>query len=93
MIVGLLTLRMVFRESHSLKDKRHFLRSLKDRIKNEFNASVAEVGEQDHLQLAEIACAMVGTERRGIESTLGEIRKKARYFSGGEVIGEEVEYF
>lgn len=93
MTVGLLTLRLVFRESYSLKDKRRFLRSLKDRIRNEFNASVAEVGEQDHRQLAELACAMVGTDRRGIEGALAEIRKKARCFSGGEVVGEEVEYF
>lgn len=44
MIVGLCRAEIYFPDSHSLKDKRHVLHSIKDRLKK-LNVSVAEVGE------------------------------------------------
>ena len=41
-VVGTVSLRLVVRESHSLKDKRRVVRSLKDRLRQQFNVSVAE---------------------------------------------------
>ncbi|MEK7270573.1 MAG: DUF503 domain-containing protein [Planctomycetota bacterium] len=93
MVVGVLTLRLVFRESHSLKDKRRFVRSIKDRVRNDFNVSVSEVGEQDHLQLAELAFAMVGTDRAYVEGALAQVRNKARGFPPAEISAASVEYF
>jgi uncharacterized protein YlxP (DUF503 family) len=47
MIVGLLTLELYLFEAQSLKEKRIIIKSLKDRIKNKFNVSVAEVDAND----------------------------------------------
>ena len=93
MVVGVLALRLVFRESRSLKDKRRFLHSLKDRIRNDFNVSVSETGEQNHLQLAVLACAMVGTDRAYVEGALAEIRKFVRGFPHAEIAGASEDYF
>jgi len=41
--VGLLTLELHIAEAQSLKDKRQVLRSLKDRLRNQFNVAVAEL--------------------------------------------------
>ena len=41
MYVGAMKVRMIVRESHSLKDKRQVLSSIKDKLKNGFNVSVA----------------------------------------------------
>src|SRR5438477_574943 len=43
MIVGSLRLRLLVRESRSLKDKRQVVQSIKDRLRNAWNVSVAEV--------------------------------------------------
>ena len=47
MAVGLLTLELFLAESHSLKDKRQVLRSLKDRLRGNFNVAVAELDFED----------------------------------------------
>lgn len=62
MIVGLLTLDLHFPESKSLKDKRWLLRSIKDRIRNKFNVSVAEVGANDLWQRSVVGIACVANE-------------------------------
>jgi uncharacterized protein YlxP (DUF503 family) len=50
MIVGTLSIKVVMRNSRSLKDKRRIIKSLKDRIRNKFNVSVSETGSQDNLR-------------------------------------------
>src|SRR5215831_18292561 len=52
MIVGTLRVRLLLRESRTLKDKRQVVRSIKDRLRNNFNVSVAEVDALDNRQLA-----------------------------------------
>ena len=54
----------------SLKDKRRILKSLKDRLHQRFNVSVAETAHHDRWQHAELACGVVATDRRQAESVL-----------------------
>jgi len=49
---GALTLELRIEDAHSLKDKRHVVRGLKDRLRHKFNVSVAEIGSQDVWQHA-----------------------------------------
>jgi hypothetical protein len=69
-IVGLGTWELHLSGCQSLKDKRRILKSLKDRLHQRFNVSVAETGHQDRWQLAELACCVVATDRRQAESVL-----------------------
>lgn len=54
--------------SHSLKDKRRQIKSLKDRISQRFNAAVAEVGELDNWQTAELAICMLSNDKSWLDS-------------------------
>ena len=45
--VGVLTLELRLDDAHSLKDKRHTVKSLKDRLRGKFNVAVAEIDYQD----------------------------------------------
>ena len=56
----------------SLKDKRRILKSLKDRLHQRFNISVAETGHQDLWQRAELTCAAVATDRRQAMAVLSQ---------------------
>jgi hypothetical protein len=93
MIVGTLKLRFVLRESHSLKDKRRVIRSLKDTLANKFNISVAETDEQDVWQTAELGVAAVGTDTPFVQSVLSNVVAYARYFGGVELVDSEQEIY
>jgi len=56
--------------SRSLKDKRMVVRSLKERIRNRFNVSVAETGHQDRWGRAELTVALVASDRGAADSIL-----------------------
>ena len=63
-IVGLCTVELFIPESQSLKDKRQVLLSLKDRLRGQFNFSVAEVDRQGLWQKAVLGLACVANEGR-----------------------------
>jgi len=60
--VSRLTLRL--HDNRSLKGKRQVVRSLIDRLRHRFEASVAEVGDQDRLKSALIGIAVVSEGAR-----------------------------
>ncbi|MCU0596267.1 MAG: DUF503 domain-containing protein [Desulfobacterota bacterium] len=73
MVVGTLKIEFRIQDNHSLKDKRKILRSMVDRVKNKFNASVAEVGSNDDWQRIELGVTTVGNDRRHMDSSLSNI--------------------
>jgi uncharacterized protein len=91
MIVGTLQVRLLLREARSLKDKRQVVKSIKDRLSNSFNVSVAEVAELDNRQLAVLGIAMVSNEAHHVKTTLGKIVEALRQHPVAELIGQEME--
>ena len=70
MNVGILQLQLLIPGSHSLKEKRGVIRSLKDRSKRKFNVAIAEVDEQDHWQIAVLGIVTVGVDAHYCERVL-----------------------
>ena len=70
MRIGLLRLYVHLPSSQSLKDKRRVLRSLKDRVFANFNVAIAEIGENDKLQVGELGLVTIANERRFVEQVL-----------------------
>jgi len=91
MIVGSLRVRLLCRQSRSLKDKRQVIRSIKDRMRNSFNISVAEVDELDHLQLAVLGFAMVSNEKVHVRSCLEQVLNALRCHPVAELVDHEME--
>lgn len=60
-------------ESGSLKSKRFVLKSIKDRIHNRFNVSIAEVGSNELWQRTELAVAVVSNSSSHAHSVLEKI--------------------
>ncbi len=73
MVIGVRSWELHLPGAHSLKDKRSVLKSLKDRMHNQFNVSVAETGRQDAWQQAELTACLVSSDRRHAESVLEAI--------------------
>jgi uncharacterized protein YlxP (DUF503 family) len=73
MIVGVLTVELFLPSNGSLKDKRQTVKSLKQRVKNRFNVSIAEVGEQDLWQKSVLGVACVGTDTAFVNQVLDSV--------------------
>ncbi len=91
MIVGTLRVRLLIREARSLKDKRQVVKSIKDRLHNEFNVSVAEIEELDNRQLAVLGIAMVSNETHHVKTALGQIVQALRVHPVAELVDHEME--
>ncbi len=91
MIVGTLRVRLLLREARTLKDKRQVVKSIKDRLRNGFNVSVAEIEALDNRQLAVLGMAMVGNEAQPIKVALGEIVEALRAHPIAELLDHEME--
>lgn len=63
------------------------LRRVKDRAQHKFNLAIAEVGENDIWQRALVGVAVLGNDRRFVESALDEVVR----FIRGEVEVTNVE--
>jgi uncharacterized protein YlxP (DUF503 family) len=73
MLVGTLRVDLFLPDASSLKEKRYALQSLKTKIRNRFNVSVAEVDFQDKWQRAELGAACVSSDRKVIEGMLNGV--------------------
>ena len=89
MTVGIARLTLFLAESHSLKDKRMVLRRVKDLVRDRFNVSIAEVGEQDKWQRAIVGLTLVSGERRHAEAEVDEVLRFVR--GHADVVKEERE--
>ncbi len=80
--VGVITLELRLDESHSLKDKRHFIKSLKDRLRGKFNVSVAEIDYQDLWQRGLVAVVTVSSDHTHSEQVLQGVEREAALLLG-----------
>jgi len=90
--VGVLTLELRLSESHSLKDKRHTVKSLKDRLRSRFNVAVAEIDFQDIWQRSLISAVTVSGSRPYAEQTLQQVEREAASMLGPALVDVTVEW-
>jgi hypothetical protein len=70
----------------SLKDKRGIMKPLTSSLRRNLNVSVAETGNQDLWQRAEIACAVVGSARAVVEETLRAADRMVEQADGVRIV-------
>ncbi len=73
MVIAVLEVDLSIEWAASLKDKRMALRSLKDRIRNSFNVSVAEVADNDIWTRAVLGIAIVANDQTFANQVLSKI--------------------
>ncbi len=93
MVVGVITWELHLAACHSLKDKRHVVKSLKDRLHNRFNLSAAETAHHDLWQRAELTACVVATERGHAESVLREADRLVEGADGARIIDTSTSFF
>jgi len=91
MIVGICSIELRLAENHDLKGKRQVLKSVKDRVRNRFNVSIAEVDDLDAWQRTTIGVACVSKDRSQVESTLARVATFVEELHLASVEGVHVE--
>jgi len=91
MFIGVCTIELHIPASGSLKEKRHSLRSVKDRIRNKFNVSVAEVDHNDLWQKATLAVAAVSNDKAHLNETLDHLLDMIRSVPEIDLIDYQIE--
>jgi uncharacterized protein YlxP (DUF503 family) len=90
--IGVLTLELRLDESHSLKDKRHVVKGLKDRLRHRFNVAVAEIDYQDLWQRSVVAAVTVSGDHARAESVLQSVEQEAANMLGSMLVSATVEW-
>ncbi len=92
MVVGVCKVTLMVPESHSLKEKRMVLRRIKDRVSNKFNCAIAEVGDQDDWQSAELGFAVVSNEYGFTQSMVQKILAFIEDLAVAKITDDEQDY-
>jgi len=90
--IGVLTLHIHVEDSHSLKEKRHVVKSLKDRLRAHFNVSVAEIDGVDSWQHSVVAAVTVSSDRVYATQILSAVEAHAAGILGGALTGTSVDW-
>ena len=91
MVIGYGIIRLRIPESGSLKEKRSVLNKVIKRVQNEFNISIAQVGELDDYHFAQVGFAMTGNESRFINGKVDHLLRFVEDMDVAEVLGSKVE--
>lgn len=90
--IGVLTFELRLESSHSLKDKRHVVKGLKDRLRSKFNVAVAEIEYQDLWQRAAVAAVTVSPDRGHAERVLQGVEQEAAALLGPDLAEVTLEW-
>lgn len=91
MVVGVLRVTLIMHDNDSLKGKRQVLKGIIDKVKNRFNVSISEVGDNDLWQRAEIALSAVGGDRAVVNSVMDRAVDFIEGLHAAEILDHEIE--
>jgi len=92
MVVAILRVSISIPHANSLKDKRRVLKSIKDRIRNGFNVSVAEIGDQDIWRTAQLGIAVISEDSTYANGVLSRVQDSIRDRSDAIMTHCEIEW-
>ena len=90
MLVALMRLDLRIPGAHSLKQKRHVVKSLIAAVRSKFNVSVAEVDHQDLWHRTTLAVAATGAESYHVRSVMQRVERFVEAWGEVEVIGADL---
>ncbi len=92
MLIGVCTIELFIPESGSLKGKRRVVKSIKDRIRQNYNVSVAEINGHDLWQRVVLGIVCVGNEKRYLNGLLDKIVESLRRNGSVELLKYHIEF-
>ena len=91
MVIGCCSIKFYLHGNNSLKGKRRVVRAIKDRLKNDFNVSVAEVGNQDVWQSLHIGISAVSSDKPSIDGRRAKVVDAMDRMNLAEIVDYKIE--
>lgn len=91
MTIGIFKLTLFIPDSHSLKEKRMVLHSLKARLRNNFNVAVSQIDDEDKWQKTTLAVVGIEKTRNNMNSVLSNIVNFIEELKTTDLINYEME--
>jgi uncharacterized protein YlxP (DUF503 family) len=76
--------------TETIKERRRVARSIKDRIRQRFNVSAAEVADQDERDSICIGCVMVGVDPRHLREGMEKVIRFVESLGLAEVVADDI---
>ena len=92
MVVGICRIELHIPESRSLKDKRQVIKRIKDKIRNSFNVSIAEIDNNDLWQRASLGVSVISNDRKFATQVLCLVVNKINQESGAVMLNHNIEF-
>jgi uncharacterized protein YlxP (DUF503 family) len=90
-VIGTAKISLYIQDNHSLKEKRKIIKSIIAKVRQRFNASIAEVDSNDKWQMIGLGISIVGNDRRFVNSSLDNILSYLDSLYLGEIIDSDIE--
>lgn len=90
MLIAAALIELSLSESDSIKAKRRVARAVKDRIRQRFNVSAAEVDAHDDRHCVCIGCVMVGVDPRHLRAQLEKVIRFVDSLGLAELVADDV---
>ncbi|MCJ7509093.1 MAG: DUF503 domain-containing protein [candidate division Zixibacteria bacterium] len=92
MVVGICRIELHIPESRSLKDKRQVIKGIKDKIRNKFNVSIAEIGNNDLWQRASLGVSIISNDKKFATQVLCLVVDKINQENGAVILDHNIEF-
>lgn len=91
MRVGMAKVDLFFPYCHSLKEKRHILKKIKDRVWAHFRVSIHEVSHQEKWQRVQLGLAVVSPDGRQVKQVIDKVINDIDGLGLGEITHSTIE--
>jgi uncharacterized protein len=91
MVIGYGVISLRIPECSSLKEKRSVLSKIIKRTQNEFNVSIAEIGDLDCHKIAEIGFAIAGNDSRFVNGKVDHLLRFIDSLRAAEMLKSKIE--
>ncbi len=92
MQIAALRVRLEVTSSLTLKDKRQVVRSLLARIRNHFNVSAAEIGDNDSVRYAELGAVAVSNDHAYLDGMMSKLLDLIESEPRAVLIEQDIEF-
>ena len=91
MVIGVCQVSLFLYDKRSLKEKRKTLKSIVGKVRSKFPVSIAEVGDNDLWQKAQLGMCIVGSDKKVVNSSLDKVINYIEGLQLAEIIETHIE--
>jgi len=92
MIVGVCRISLLLEDCQSVKDRRSVVRRIKDRVTQRYTCAIAEVGDTESCDAAELGFAVVANDRAYVKSMVQKILQFIDDLALAKLVDDEQDY-